>query len=155
MTSGKEAGAEEVHSRVSEYDQLHDANTQLDDAIGAHVGHPMGWATSLEQAARNVGAAFAHHRDRAEAPDGNLERIAQERPGLIPKVTKQRTEHAELLSTITSFCEQLAEMREFHEVPVDRLRLQAGIVHDSIRLHLAQASDLLYEAYFRDEGGQG
>ncbi|MFQ5382389.1 MAG: hypothetical protein ACE5EF_12335 [Dehalococcoidia bacterium] len=146
---------DEVQSQVADYEPLSGANRRLSDAIVAHAGHPDAWAKRLEKAVRDVAAAFQHHFEVAEGPDGHLHQIVDMSPSLIPKVTKQRHEHDELLVMVNHLADHIAEMGDLDTLLVERFRLEAEVVHDAIHMHLARAADLLFEAYFRDAGGEG
>lgn len=147
--------ANPTRPRASAYETLNAAIEGLNRASGSSSDRPLAWAEFLEGAVRVLVETFQRYRELAEAPGGVLEQIAATKPHLMRHIDWQRREHVECLATATRLAAEIAEQRAFERISVDRFRLEAGILCDSMRLHLARAADLLYEAEYVVEGGEG
>ncbi len=45
-------------------------------------------------------------------------------------------------------------MIHFKHLAVDLLRLAGAVLNEGVRLHLYRATNLVYEAFFQEEGGE-
>src|SRR5690606_30125298 len=112
------------------------------------------WAQGLMTALEQFENAAIRHRDLAEAPGGTLDQIAGEKPQLLRKVERQRAEHAPLLDEIAGARAMVRERFGSGEGPVEATAQEVRRVNADVQGHLNRAVDLLYEAFFRDDGGE-
>lgn len=112
------------------------------------------WGHRLRHASRMFFEAVKQHRDATEAPGGALEAVATIKPALTRQIERQRREHDELLMKAEELEHEVREELAFDRLDVDTHRLAAVILRESLRLHIYRATNLLYEAYFQEEGGE-
>ncbi|MDZ7726919.1 MAG: hypothetical protein U5Q44_01275 [Dehalococcoidia bacterium] len=137
------------------YDELVTAGQQLDDVLAEETGTGAdAWCLRLGAAAEATYAAIDTHRSGAEGPDGALADILVRKPALAFHAERQRREHAELYHRAKELSEEIERQLAFGETDPEVLRLEALVLRESLRLHVYRAVSLLYEAYFRDEGGE-
>lgn len=139
--------------------QAHDAmerGAELLDRVLAEDGaeDPIAWGHRMRHAARMLFEAVKQHRDATEAPGGALEALAALKPALVRQLERQRREHHELLVKAEELENEVREELAFDRLDVDTHRLAAVILRESLRLHIYRATNLLYEAYFQEEGGE-
>lgn len=138
------------------YDELVTAGQQLDDVLSEEPGGAGAdaWCLRLGAAAESTYTAIDTHRAGAEGPDGALADILVRKPALAFHAERQRREHAELYHRAKELSEEIERQLAFGEADSEVLRLEALVLRESLRLHVYRAISLLYEAYFRDEGGE-
>ena len=140
--------------RLSEHDALRGAREAVDAAIVAHAGNRVTWAESLGEALLGLQHVVVRHRAAAEAPGGTLAEMVALKPGLMHRVERQRAEHLTLLRDLSDLREILREQVVDRQIGVALARGKAGSLQDALRRHMANGTDMLYEAYFVDEGGE-
>jgi hypothetical protein len=141
--------------QVSEHSLLSGARERVDEALVHAAAEPERWGRSLMDAVSNLGSAFSRHIAVAEGPGGTLEVVMERRPALEHAVRVQRREHLDLASDLERLGANLAEAVERGAVDADTLRWQVAPIQDAVRRHMARANDLLFEAFNRDDGGEG
>ena len=148
-------GEVEPHGRfeVSGKDRLRVAREAVEDALLVPAADRT-WLATMTSAVDTLCAAFCRHRDVSEAPGGPLDQAVRRRPELARAATRQRHEHEQILDDIDSVIAALAATEASAADPED-LRWRVGRLQESVRRHMAKGSDLLYEAFVRDEGGEG
>ncbi len=139
--------------------QAHDAmerSAQLLDAVleSYPAEDTVAWGLRLRHAARMLSEAVKQHRDATEAEGGALQTLAQVKPALVRQIERQRREHFELLLKAEELEHEVREQIAFDRLDGDTARLAALILRESLRLHIYRATNLLYEAYFQEEGGE-
>ena len=121
----------------------------------AGEGSDLTWVGRVQLAARSVEQALVNHRDVTEGEGGALARLLEQKAALQQEVTNQVAEHAELIHRAASFVTACEKERAFQEANVEINRLDGQILGLMVRRHLAWESALSFEAFFRDEGGEG
>ena len=156
MTTEMESGDGERGSQVqvSGRDRLRAARDAVEEALLVPAADTTTWHTTMSAAVQSLETAFRRHRDVSEAPDGPLHRAETLRPQLARAARTQRQEHEEILRDVASILATLAGSGVAPADP-DSVRWYVGRLQESIRRHIARGSDLLYEAFVRDEGGEG
>lgn len=139
--------------------QAHDAmqrSAELMDRVLADdsSADPIAWGHRLRHAARMLFDSVKQHRDATEAEGGALAALAALKPALVRQLERQRREHHELLVKAEELENEIREELAFDRLDVDTHRLAAHILRESLRLHIYRATNLLYEAYFQEEGGE-
>jgi ATP phosphoribosyltransferase regulatory subunit HisZ len=124
-----------------------DALARLEDELAGPSASPT-WRTEVTSALAELRAAFAAHIDAVEADDGFLADILEEAPRLTAAVNQLEREHVHIPSQIDALLAALAtdDPRAIRE---DALALMQAVVR-----HRQAGSDLVYEAYATDIGGQ-
>ena len=116
---------------------------------------PIAWGSQIQTAVAALQDAIFEHSERAEAPGGTLNEMVRIKPALTRRVEEQREEHADALKKAEALAGRLEEQLSFQQLAVDQLALEGTILLYSVRLHVMRGGDLLYDAYFQDEGGEG
>lgn len=140
---------------VSENSLLSGARERLDNALVQAAAAPDQWGKALLEAVTNLATALQRHIAAADGPDGTLEAVLARRPALEHAVRVQRREHLDLEADLTRVRGILAAALERGTVDADTLRWQVAPLQDAVRRHMARANDLLFEAFNRDDGGEG
>ena len=141
--------------RVSGHDRLRTAMQRLDDALIAPVGANGQWTRAVLRAVRELESAFQRHREVSEAPGGTLERVIAARPSLVAAARRSRSEHPLLLDRMAVARERISAGIDFGQPDPEAVRSELGRLQDEVRRHVGRGSDLLFEAFFRDDGGEG
>ena len=139
---------------------LHEGLEQARDALEAALSRPaegagdLRWGLRLQQALGTLADALEDHRDRAEREGGFLDEIVAEKPALKAEADRLRDDHADLLHRAIRFRARLDEQLAFRRVAVGIAGLEANALFYLVSLHIARARDVVYEAYFQEEGGE-
>jgi hypothetical protein len=141
--------------RVSEHELLHAAREQVDEALISPTADTRHWGNRLLSGLAQLADAFERHRAAAEAEGGTLDVVVEERPELTHSARRQRREHVDLLADLDAIRRELAAGIEAGRLDPDTFRWRAGTIQDAVRRHMARGNDLLYEAFLRDDGGEG
>jgi hypothetical protein len=140
---------------VSEEELLRSSREAVDAAlITAVAADPVRWGTHLHAALGDLRQAFERHSSAAEAADGTLDEVLKQRPALAHAVRRQRREHVELFADIAALRDELVNALARKTVDPEALRWRVGALQDAVRRHMARGSDLLYEAFYQDDGGE-
>lgn len=145
-----------VAPAVPSQDELRVAYEALDRAIELlpAAADRASWAAGLGAAARDIFAVIEQHRALFDDEHGPLADLAVLKPGLINSIQRRQREHLEMLHRAREIDVTAERATAFDDFNVDLLVLEARILRDVLRLHLLRANALVYEAYFRDEGGE-
>ncbi len=129
-------------------------NALAEIAAADAAGSKVVWAARLEKAARSLERALKRHRKASEAKDGTLDELVAAKPGLAETVEAQAQQHMDLLRRVETLALDGEKAVAFDDPNVALLALDAQIMTLMVRRHLTWESILLYEAFFREEGGQ-
>jgi hypothetical protein len=155
MTSDTDPDITPTTSRRDHYAAMRSACDRLDAAIAdTDPQDEHAWAERVQKAARTVFIAIERHREITEGPDGTLADMSQQKPALVNQVERQHREHLEMLQRAKEIDTEVERQIAFQEFNLELLRLEASVLRDTLRLHIYRADALLYEAYFREEGGE-
>lgn len=147
------AAVEGTPRQPSHYEALVEAGKLLDEVLAERDADPgNGWGLRLGAAAESAFSAVAEHRAGAEGQVGALADIVERKPALAFQVERQKREHVELYHRAKELSEEIERQLAFEQLDAESLRMETVVLRESLRLHLYRAVQLLYEAYFRDEG---
>jgi hypothetical protein len=136
----------------------HERLIRANGALGARLAEPpecqASWARQMARALRRLTLAFEAHRIMAEAPGGPLDQLVGLRPALVPRVERQREEHAGVLVRAARLAREIDEQLALEQISIERLSLEAAIIRDEVRLHTDQDADLMAEALLQVDGGE-
>lgn len=146
------AGSNEADAM--EHREMELAASVLQQRIEDTATEDLAWGVDLSHALRGFREEFARHRQRAEEQSGQLEEVIAQKQALVHRVEELKQEHRDIVAAIDALDSRLNEQLEFRRVARDELCLEAQIALDRYRLHMMRSGDLLYEAYFQEEGGE-
>jgi hypothetical protein len=127
--------------------ELKQALSATEIAAAGAVGDPT-WRGDLRVALDDLRAAWAHHVDEVEGPDGLLPELVGKAPRLASKVARLDDEHTELRTRIDAAIDH-AKSSDPEELRAEVLEVLVGIAR-----HRQFGADLVYEAYHVDIGGE-
>ena len=140
--------------RVSGHDAFREARQLLDDALTSPADRP-GWGADVAAALGGLHDILVRHQRASEAPGGTLEQMVDAKPGLQSKVRALRLEHPLLIDDARGLTNEVEAAVLGGTLDAERVRWKAGALQDAVRRHVARGTDLLYEAFHREEGGEG
>lgn len=154
MTS--EHGQPRSSGSVRQTNPLHVAWAQLAEvAAGTQIDEEPAFLQAARVAARAVYNEVDQHRGESEEEGGWLPAATGEKPGLMNASQRLEHEHADMLHRALEIEVESERQLAAQDYNVELVQLQAAVLRDIIRLHVARADTLIYEAYFRTEGGEG
>lgn len=133
--------------------QMRESIAAVVDAIDVPLGRPLVWRERVRAALTELAHDFEDHIDMTERPDGMFSAVLDGHPRLVRSVETLLAEHASLRADIAGCLARLdhgdatADLAAFRE---ELTRLAGRLVR-----HRQRGSDLVYEAYAVDIGGQG
>jgi hypothetical protein len=126
---------------------MEDRLARLERAVAAASGAP-GWSDTVSERLGALSDALAAHVAAVEAPDGLLAEIVEAAPRLAGCVQRMRTDHGRLTEHLRDLIE-LAPSGDPDTIREHVIELMRQMV-----LHRHRGSDLVYEAFATDIGGQ-
>jgi hypothetical protein len=126
---------------------IRDSLSELEDRLAAAAASA-GWRDDVISAYQQLRDAFLAHVEEVEGPDGILVDLVEAAPRVANTVALLEAEHV----TITERMDALIDKVPTHppaEIREESLELMRALV-----LHRQRGSDLVYEAYSTDLGGQ-
>jgi hypothetical protein len=112
-----------------------------------------GWVAEVQAAAREAVDALQAHTVTSEAEGGILPEMTGRKPSLMASRARLEHEHTDMLHRAEEIEIEAERQLAFEDYNVELLRLQVGILRDILHLHLLRTDALVFEAFFRDEGG--
>jgi hypothetical protein len=109
-----------------------------------------GWRMHLFGRLMPLRAAFAEHRAHTEGEEGLYAQVISDAPRLAHAVDGLVAEHAALDSAMASLARRAAEV----SADAETLRRRALDMLDGLAKHRQRVSDVVYEAYAIDIGGE-
>lgn len=109
-----------------------------------------GWRTNLCHRLDPLRSAFAEHRATTEGADGLYAVVVNDAPRLAYVVDRLVAEHAALDAAMATLARRAAEV----SADAEALRRGALDVLDELSRHRQHVSDVVYEAYAIDIGGE-
>lgn len=128
-------------------EEMEERIAALERALAAATG-ASGWASSVQFRLVDLRGALAAHVVAVEAPDGLLAEIVDGAPRLANAVQRMKDDHAALAEEIDSLVESALTVE-----PATLRERGLELMRDMV-LHRHRGSDLVYEAFARDIGGQ-
>ncbi len=118
------------------------------------VGREQEWTAHVVEALGHLEAKIVEHIETTEAPDGLLNEIVEATPRLAFKVNLLRDEHPEMREATETLKESLVSVPAGAARPVAEVREEILQLADLLTRHRQLSSDLVWEAYHRDIGGE-
>lgn len=154
MTSEQDSATTQ-RTRHDHYAMLRSACERLDAVLAeTDPADERAWAERVQKSARTVFVAMERHQEATEGEDGVLADMRNQKPGMEHQFQRQEREHTELLQRAKEIDTEVERQIAFQEFNMELLALESAVLRDTLRLHVYRADALLYEAYFRDEGGE-
>ncbi len=154
MRTASDVGGEEAPGEV--LTALTEARDHLKEAAARQAtGDELSWLERVRTAARLVFDALEQHRGLAEEEGGVLADATERKPGLMPTSQRLEHEHADMLHRAGEIEIEAERQLMSEDFDIGLVRLQATVLRDILLLHIVRADSLQYEAYLREEGGEG
>ncbi len=118
------------------------------------VGREEAWTAHVLEALEELDAKIVEHIETTEAPDGLLAEIVEVEPRLAAKVNHLREEHPGMREASGKLMVGLMDARAGTGRPVAEIREEIMVFADHLARHRQLGSDLVWEAYQRDIGGE-
>jgi hypothetical protein len=129
--------------------ELRESMSALENALAAPtVGAPERWADRVHTALVELSADFRLHVEITEGSNGLYQELLETAPRLSEAVSRLTGEHAAIRHTLDALLSTAATSTD-----ADRLRDQGTALLGRLVRHRQQGSDLVYEAYEFDIGG--
>lgn len=133
--------------------ELRAALGDLEQALAAPApGNLPLWSQGVRDATVEVADAFSEHVDVTEGADGLYEDLLQAAPRLTGDVARLIEEHKLIAARIDGLLDNLAGVRGSEDVA--RVRDLGTALLDTLIRHRQRGSDLIYEAYEAEIGGE-
>ena len=133
--------------------ELRESMSALEDALAAPaVGDRDRWAQRVHVAAVELDGDFRQHVDITEAPEGLHREILTASPRLSGAVATLTREHVLISGQVDSLLARVATSDV--STDVDRVRDLGTALLGRLVRHRQRGSDLVYEAYEFDIGGE-
>jgi hypothetical protein len=133
--------------------ELRESMSALEQALAAPAPGRLGaWAQRVHVALAELSADFREHIDITEGPDGLYRGVLTTAPRLSHAVTGLTREHAQIKDLVDDLLARLtgSEVND----GVDRVRDLGTVLLGRLIRHRQRGSDLVYEAYETDIGGE-
>jgi hypothetical protein len=146
--------------------ELLESITALEQALAAPVpGRQMHWAERVSAALMELSGDFRDHVGLTEGPDGLYSKMIRSSPRLVHAVDRLTREHATLTGQIAellalvgradgSFARADPMLADPAVGDPDEVRDRGNKLLGALVRHRQRGSDLIYEAYSLDIGGQ-
>jgi hypothetical protein len=133
--------------------ELRESMSALEDALAAPAtGDTQRWAQRVHVAAVELAGDFREHVDLTEGPDGLYREVLTTSPRLSGAVDALTREHVLISGQVDSLLDRVAASEVIGDV--DRVRdLGTALLGRFVR-HRQRGSDLVFEAYEFDIGGE-
>jgi hypothetical protein len=133
--------------------ELRESISTLEDALAAPaVSDRQRWAQRVHVAAVELAGDFREHVDLTEGPDGLYSDVLKTSPRLSGAVDTLTREHGLIRGQVDSLLARVAESDPVADV--DRVRDLGTALLGRLVRHRQRGSDLVFEAYEFDIGGE-
>ncbi|MFK5633734.1 MULTISPECIES: hemerythrin domain-containing protein [unclassified Ornithinimicrobium] len=132
--------------------EMRESLAAVDDALAVPLGKPLVWRERVRAALAELAHDFEDHIGLTECTDGLFSAILDGHPRLVRSVETLLAEHSALREDIAGCLAILDRGDAIADLPAFREELTA-LVGQLVR-HRQRGSDLIYEAYAVDIGGQ-
>lgn len=142
-------------------DELRRRRAELRESMGKVEGSladpvrddPTGWLTAVAQCLLELRDDFAEHLEVTEGPDGLYQDLLATAPRLAVAVNRLKSEH-HLVDEAFDRIGQLQASAADDEREIDTLRESVTALLALLSRHRQRGSDLVWEAYAFDVGGE-
>jgi len=146
----EQAFLEELRRRRAE---LFESMSAVEQALAAPApGRQARWSERVHVALVELSADFGEHIDITEGPDGLYRELLQTAPRLSAAVARLTREHALIRDLLDKLLACVSEPEV--KVDVDRIRDLGTALLGRLVRHRQRGSDLIYEAYAAEIGGE-
>lgn len=133
--------------------ELRESMSTLEAALAAPANGDRGrWAQRVHAATVELAGDLREHVDITEGPDGLYREVLETAPRLTESVTTLKREHVLIRGQVDSLLERVAAPDV--EGGVDRVRALGTALLGRLVRHRQRGSDLVFEAYELDIGGE-
>jgi hypothetical protein len=133
--------------------ELRESISTLEDALAAPaVSDRQRWAQRVHVAAVELAGDFREHVDLTEGPDGLYSEVLKTSPRLSGAVDTLTREHGLIRGQVDSLLARVAASDLVADV--DRVRDLGTVLLGRLVRHRQRGSDLVFEAYEFDIGGE-
>ena len=133
--------------------ELRESMSALENALAAPAASDQArWAERVHVAAVELAGDFREHVDLAEGPDGLYREILDTSPRLSEAVAALTREHLLIRRDVDGLVERVATPGDAEDV--ERARVLGTALLGRLVRHRQRGSDLVYEAYEYDIGGE-
>lgn len=133
--------------------ELRESISALEDALAAPAASDwQRWAQRVHVAAVELAGDFREHVDLTEGPDGLYREVLKTSPRLSGAVDTLTREHGLIRGQVDSLLARVGPSNGI--VDVDRVRVLGTALLGRLVRHRQRGSDLVFEAYEFDIGGE-
>jgi hypothetical protein len=133
--------------------ELRESMSALEDAMAAPAASDRErWAQRVQAAAVELAGDFRQHVDITEAPDGLYREVLKTSPRLSGAVDNLTREHVLIRGQVDSLLARVAGSEVIADV--DRVRALGTALLGRLVRHRQRGSDLVFDAYEFDIGGE-
>jgi aminopeptidase N len=133
--------------------ELRESMSALEDALATPPARDrQRWAQRVQVAAMELAGDFREHVDITEAPDGLYSEVLKTSPRLSGAVATLTREHVLIRGQVDSLLARVAAPAVIGDV--DRVRDLGTALLGRLVRHRQRGSDLVFEAYEYDIGGE-
>lgn len=133
--------------------ELRESMSALEYALAAPSMSRTRWAERVHVALVELSADFRTHVDLTEGPDGLYRELHTKAPRLSGPVARLAVEHVAITVQVEDLLARLDTSPVDHDM--SRVRAQGTMLLGALVQHRQRGSDLVYEAYQVDIGGDG
>lgn len=144
----------DLHAARTGRESLLQAVLGLEDALRTPLGDGTRWRLRVAMAVDHAAARVVEHVVAAEGADSLLAQVRTDSPRLGCRIDRLRTDHGRLLGDVERLRVALADLDD--EQVADRgpeIHAEAVALTGTLARHRRRRSDLAYEAYQVDLGG--
>ncbi|NJD64982.1 MAG: hypothetical protein FIB00_07030 [Chloroflexi bacterium] len=147
----KSSPSESLH-----YEALKSRLIELDEVLARDwKADERRWLEAVEATARVLFSILEQHQNVSETEGGLLVSATDLKPGLIPESERVKDEHAEMLRRASDLQSMAALQIVSDDFDAEAVCLEMTILRTILQAHLGRVDTLMYDAYFRVEGGEG
>jgi hypothetical protein len=133
--------------------ELRESITVLEDALAAPaIAGQARWVHRVQAALMELSADFREHIDITEGPDGLYRDVLKTSPQLAGVVSSLTSEHALITDKVAALLTRVTAPDAIENV--DRIRGLGTALLGRLVRHRQRGSDLVFEAYEVDVGGE-
>ncbi len=138
------------------YEALKTRLIELDEVLARDwKADERAWLEAVEATARGLFEMLEQHQHISETEGGLLPSATDLKPGLIPESERVKEEHAEMLHRAGELQSTAALQVASDDFDAEAVSLDMTVLRIMLQAHLGRVDALMYDAYFRVEGGEG